>query len=234
MHCLHERPCACEQEVLPPLGCPVVLCHNDVNEGNFLRRAADGKLVLLVPFCGWRKWRVRAREQRAGGRGASSRTGPVSGPALGARTPRVCCPQCLQDYDYAGWNYAAYDIANLFCEAAIDNNTGDFPGFAIDHRHYPSRPQQKRWLRHYLATRQTYPSPKTAETVAAVSDGDVEKWMAWAEKFALSSHLYWTLWALGYSAPEGIEWGYLEYGISRLWAFRALKGRLEQGGAWGR
>lgn len=46
------------------------------------------------------------------------------------------------DFEYAGPNYLAYDIANHFCEfAGIDN---------VDYNLYPRESVQREWLAYYL------------------------------------------------------------------------------------
>lgn len=48
----------------------------------------------------------------------------------------------LIDFEYAGPNYLAYDIANHFCEfAGIEN---------VDYSKYPNESLQKVWLTNYL------------------------------------------------------------------------------------
>ena len=56
----------------------------------------------------------------------------------------------LIDYDYAGYNFAAYDLANMINETSIDYSKPTYPGFEIMKlysfeevgeiiKHYPAR-----------------------------------------------------------------------------------------------
>lgn len=45
------------------------------------------------------------------------------------------------DFEYAGYNYRSFDIANHFCE---------FSGFNVDTSKYPTKEMQTRFIRTYL------------------------------------------------------------------------------------
>jgi thiamine kinase-like enzyme len=149
----------------------------------------------------------------------------------------------LIDFEYGGSNYAAYDLANLFCEASIDNNVPGFPGFVVDQTVYPSKERRCDFIRTYLdAVRPGGPRRGREETKKGGGEGagggeggevgeggegggagrgvdggrlldgiegftavegeptkaDIDRWDNMVEQFVLASHLYWTLWALGY------------------------------------
>ncbi|KAJ1508028.1 Ethanolamine kinase [Coelomomyces lativittatus] len=71
------------------------------------------------------------------------------------------------DYEYGGVGYAAFDIANHFCEWA---------GFDCDWRKLPTPTQQRDFLRIYL------------------DSNDVEAMYLEIQPYFLASHLFWCLW----------------------------------------
>eukprot|EP00026_Physarum_polycephalum_P007428 Phypoly_transcript_07488.p1 GENE.Phypoly_transcript_07488~~Phypoly_transcript_07488.p1 ORF type:complete len:413 (+),score=76.56 Phypoly_transcript_07488:369-1607(+) len=83
------------------------------------------------------------------------------------------------DYEYSGWNYAAYDLGNHFCEYA---GVGD-----IDFSRYPNEETRKAFLRRYLLSL----TPKENVTEKQLQDFVEE-----VEHYAQVSHLVWHLWAL--------------------------------------
>ena len=61
---------------------------------------------------------------------------------------------------------AAYDIANHFCEMAIENDVSRFPGFILHPDRYPDADEQDVFLRAYLEA-------QCAEGAVAPTDADV-------------------------------------------------------------
>ncbi|KNE69998.1 hypothetical protein AMAG_14836 [Allomyces macrogynus ATCC 38327] len=102
------------------------------------------------------------------------------------------------DYEYGGVGFAAFDIANHFCEWA---------GFDCEYWRYPDVTTQKAWLREYLAQEQKVPP----------SDADVDAWQSTVAAYTLAAHLYWTLWALVQASVSDIEFDYAGYAQLR-WA----------------
>lgn len=117
----------------------------------------------------------------------------------------------LVDFEYSGLNYAAFELANLFCDAmTVDPDAEGFPTFVIDQRCYPDEARRRRFVRRYLAAQPG-------------SSGDETRLLSSLVYFTLAAHLYWALWALTVE-HDGDGWkGYLEYGMSRLWQYDALK-----------
>ncbi|XP_015594955.1 ethanolamine kinase 1 [Cephus cinctus] len=103
------------------------------------------------------------------------------------------------DYEYAAYNYKAYDIANHFIEfAGIEN-----PDFSL----YPEETLQRVWIRIYI---QTYNKSSN------VSEDDVTKLYISVNKFALLSHFFWGCWSLIQSQHSNIEFDFLEYAAMRF------------------
>ncbi|KAF3859490.1 hypothetical protein F7725_021889 [Dissostichus mawsoni] len=76
------------------------------------------------------------------------------------------------DYEYAGYNYQAYDIGNHFNEFAGLNE--------VDYSHYPQRAFQLEWLRSYL---EAFKENKGQGSV--VTDREVDTLYVQVNKFAL-------------------------------------------------
>nr|XP_011734565.1 ethanolamine kinase 2-like isoform X2 [Macaca nemestrina] len=95
------------------------------------------------------------------------------------------------DYEYAGYNYQAFDIGNHFNEFAGVNE--------VDYCLYPARETQLQWLRYYLQ----------AQKGMAVTPREVERLYVQVNKFALASHFFWALWALIQNQYSTIHFDFL-------------------------
>lgn len=97
------------------------------------------------------------------------------------------------DYEYADYNYQAFDIGNHFTEfAGVDT---------VDYTRYPSRDFQLRWLRVYL---QSYLQKSD------VSDTEVERLYVQVNQFALAAHFFWIIWSLIQAEHSTIDFDYVE------------------------
>ncbi|XP_060220302.1 ethanolamine kinase 2 isoform X2 [Meriones unguiculatus] len=102
------------------------------------------------------------------------------------------------DYEYAGYNYQAFDIGNHFNEFAGVNE--------VDYSRYPSREIQLQWLHYYLE----------AQKGTAATPREVERLYAQVNKFALASHFFWALWALIQNQYSTISFDFLRYAVIRF------------------
>lgn len=101
------------------------------------------------------------------------------------------------DYEYAAYNYQAFDIGNHFCEfAGLD---------ASDLSRYPSKEFQLQWLREYL---NVWRRDNDENPVTRV---DVERLYVHVNKFALASYLFWTVWALIQAEHSSISYDFVGY-----------------------
>ncbi|KAF5894010.1 ethanolamine kinase 1, partial [Clarias magur] len=100
------------------------------------------------------------------------------------------------DYEYAGYNYQAYDIGNHFNEFAGLNE--------VDYSLYPERSLQLQWLRAYLEAYKEYKDQGTE-----VSEAEVEVLYVQVNRFALASHFFWGLWALIQAQYSTIDFDFL-------------------------
>ncbi|KAK9156601.1 hypothetical protein Scep_003175 [Stephania cephalantha] len=91
------------------------------------------------------------------------------------------------DYEYAGHNPVAFDIANHFCEMAADYHT-DTPHI-LDFTKYPGDEP---------------------------SDFEVEELLQDIRKYTLTSHLLWGLWGIISAHVNKIDFDYMEYARQRF------------------
>lgn len=124
------------------------------------------------------------------------------------------------DFEYAGWNPRAADIANTFCEYCDMNNL-----CARYEEEHPSDEQQNEFFRAYMQ----HSDPDWAEQL---SRGD--HWETFLNtlrsevgRFSLHSHLGWCLWAMVKSKEEsGIDFDYLLYAHHRMEGYRFVKNKF--------
>ncbi|XP_015193921.1 ethanolamine kinase 1-like isoform X1 [Lepisosteus oculatus] len=102
------------------------------------------------------------------------------------------------DYEYAGYNYQAYDIGNHFNEFAGVHN--------VDYSLYPNQDLQSDWLATYLETYKDYNGMDST-----VSDEEVQKLYVQVCKFSLVSHFSWGLWALLQARYSTIDFDFLRF-----------------------
>lgn len=101
----------------------------------------------------------------------------------------------LIDYDYAGYNYIAYDIANLINETSFDYSLPTYPGFTI--------------IKTYSEEELEKISKQYPKYSAELKDQVV--------KFMCVSNLYWAVWSLQRNELNVSEiFGILEHGLKRL------------------
>ncbi|KAI9140438.1 kinase-like domain-containing protein [Paraphysoderma sedebokerense] len=107
----------------------------------------------------------------------------------------------LVDYEYAGYNYRGYDIANHFIEWTADYHCST-PHVLVPSR-YPSQTEQIRFLKAYLDSFEILQSLLTE-----------------VEMFTIVSHLMWGLWGLSREIDmlgrREIDFDYFGYGMQRL------------------
>lgn len=96
------------------------------------------------------------------------------------------------DYEYADYNFQAFDIGNHFAEfAGVDT---------VDYSRYPSKEFQMQWLQVYL---QSYLRRN-------VTSAEVERLYVQVNQFALAAHLFWTVWSLIQAEHSNIDFDYVE------------------------
>jgi thiamine kinase-like enzyme len=137
-----------------------------------------------------------------------------------------CASVRLIDFEYAGLNPRAADIANTFCEYCNMNNLD--PDYETQ---YPTDEQQDTFFRAYIATA----SPELAKKLNDLSGGGKSGEDGWAPFLAaarlvvgrhtLLSHIGWGIWAIAQASLSTIEFDYLKYARLRLKGYFYFKER---------
>ncbi|KAI1237978.1 hypothetical protein IHE44_0014076 [Lamprotornis superbus] len=122
-----------------------------------------------------------------------------------------------------------FDIGNHFCEWMYDYSYEKYPFFKASVLKYPSKKQQLHFLSSYLsAFHDGFENLSNEEKSNLEEEVLVE-----VNRFALASHFFWGLWSIIQAKISSIEFGYLEYALSRFDAYfdqkRKLKGVLQAG-----
>ncbi|XP_028306084.1 ethanolamine kinase 2 [Gouania willdenowi] len=115
------------------------------------------------------------------------------------------------DYEYANYNYQAFDIGNHFNEFAGVNE--------VNYSLYPSRELQRDWLTAYLQSYKHNTGRKVTVTKAEVTQLYVQ-----VCKFSLASHFLWGLWAILQSRYSSIDFDFQRYAAARLNYYFEKKG----------
>ncbi|XP_016998602.2 ethanolamine kinase [Drosophila takahashii] len=110
------------------------------------------------------------------------------------------------DYEYADYNFQAFDIGNHFAEmCGVDE---------VDYSRYPKREFQLQWLRVYL---EEYLQRSHIQTE------EVELLYVQVNQFALASHIFWTVWSLLQAEHSTIDFDYVGYAFLRYNEYLARK-----------
>ncbi|KAM4619243.1 ethanolamine kinase 1 [Polymixia lowei] len=107
------------------------------------------------------------------------------------------------DYEYADYNYQAFDIGNHFNEFAGVSD--------VDYSLYPSCELQRDWLTAYL---QSY-KLNTGRQVS-VTEAEVTQLYVQVCKFSLASNFFWGLWAILQARYSSIDFDFQRYATARL------------------
>uniref|UniRef100_A0A7S4AF06 Uncharacterized protein n=1 Tax=Pseudo-nitzschia australis TaxID=44445 RepID=A0A7S4AF06_9STRA len=153
----------------------------------------------------------------------------------------------LIDFEYAGWNPIAADIANTFCEyCEMSNLCADYD------KEYPTPAQQDVFFWNYLLhsdpirakkfssySRRTMQQMKTETQNPGVSsnrndDDDDKEWNLFSTtlqqevgRFSLLSHLGWAVWSiLKRQEQDGVDFDYMAYARHRMDGYAWAKKRF--------
>ncbi|XP_039584287.1 choline kinase alpha isoform X2 [Passer montanus] len=129
----------------------------------------------------------------------------------------------LIDFEYSSYNYRGFDIGNHFCEWMYDYSYEKYPFFKASFLKYPSKKQQLHFLSNYLsAFHDGFENLSDEEKCELEEEVLVE-----VNRFALASHFFWGLWSIIQAKISSIEFGYLEYALSRFDAYFDQKRKLK-------
>ncbi|XP_069753876.1 ethanolamine kinase 1-like isoform X7 [Narcine bancroftii] len=117
------------------------------------------------------------------------------------------------DYEYAGYNYQAYDIGSHFNE---------FAGLSeLDFSLCPTQEMQFEWLKSYLEVSKEFSSSEPE-----VTELEVQKLYVQVNKFSLASHIFWGLWGILQSRYSTIDFDFLRYARERLKQYFKMKDEM--------
>jgi len=145
-------------------------------------------------------------------------------------------PVHLIDFEYAGYNRRAVDLANTFCECCDMNNLR--PDYA---REYPETAARTRFLSDYLAVADPDRRWQPSRNGGPLHDGDDDPAYGDAflcaltedvERHTLVSHVAWAAWALCKCGDDknGVEdFDYVKYARIRMEGYEWASGRLRAG-----
>eukprot|EP00929_Paragymnodinium_shiwhaense_P028965 TRINITY_DN16704_c0_g1_i2.p1 TRINITY_DN16704_c0_g1~~TRINITY_DN16704_c0_g1_i2.p1 ORF type:complete len:493 (-),score=115.42 TRINITY_DN16704_c0_g1_i2:313-1791(-) len=124
----------------------------------------------------------------------------------------------LIDFEYAGYNYQAYDIANYFVEFTMDYTEKRWPYYSTNLSAYPSVDSQRLFISVYL-------SEYLETNVLPHDDEYVLPLLETVQKFNLVSHLLWGLWSVvrAPQAPTFDDFDFLHYAIFRFDTYKRMK-----------
>ncbi|KAJ2317475.1 hypothetical protein IWW51_005353 [Coemansia sp. RSA 2702] len=139
------------------------------------------------------------------------------------------------DFEYAGYNYRGFDIANHFCEWMADYHREADPHL-LDEAAYPTDDERAVFLRTYIKSGAFLKANIPADAGVVESDAHayelravnlseerIRAEVAAMERevtpFVPASHLHWGLWGLLQSASSDIDFDYVAYASQRLTLF---------------
>ncbi|XP_059705160.1 choline kinase alpha isoform X2 [Haemorhous mexicanus] len=129
----------------------------------------------------------------------------------------------LIDFEYSSYNYRGFDIGNHFCEWMYDYSYEKYPFFKASVPKYPSKKQQLHFLSSYLSAFHDGFENLSDEEKSELE----EEVLVEVNRFALASHFFWGLWSIIQAKISSIEFGYLEYALSRFDAYFDQKRKLQ-------
>mmetsp|Transcript_6058 Transcript_6058/g.16967 ORF Transcript_6058/g.16967 Transcript_6058/m.16967 type:complete len:517 (+) Transcript_6058:59-1609(+) len=131
----------------------------------------------------------------------------------------------LIDFEYSGLNPRGADIANTFCEHCNMNNLE--PNYG---EQYPTDKQQDTFLRAYIAKASPELAKKLDQQLGNGEEDGWEPFLATARvqvgRYALLSHIGWSIWAVAQANLSTIEFDYLKYARLRLEGYFHFKDRF--------
>uniref|UniRef100_A0A8C0IUH7 Ethanolamine kinase n=1 Tax=Chelonoidis abingdonii TaxID=106734 RepID=A0A8C0IUH7_CHEAB len=129
----------------------------------------------------------------------------------------------LIDFEYSSYNYRGFDIANHFCEWMYDYTYEKYPFFKANFLKYPTRMQQLYFISSYLTAFQNGFENLSNEDKSKTEEDILME----VNRFALASHFLWGLWSIIQAKISSIEFGYMDYALSRFDAYFDQKRKLK-------
>lgn len=104
------------------------------------------------------------------------------------------------DFEYAGYNPRAFDIANHFCEWMYDYHSEEPAKMHINQ--YPTKEQRSLFLSSYD------------------SNQNLDSFLIEVDHWKMACLLFWGLWGLVQASQSEIDFDYFYYSMQRIAAFR--------------
>eukprot|EP00920_Eleutheroschizon_duboscqi_P023531 GHVT01058647.1.p1 GENE.GHVT01058647.1~~GHVT01058647.1.p1 ORF type:complete len:325 (+),score=66.82 GHVT01058647.1:358-1332(+) len=130
----------------------------------------------------------------------------------------------LIDFEYADYNWAAYDLATLFTELMIDLHAPQCD-FLIRPDLYPSEARRRQVIKSYLSSSSASSSSSSLPSSSSLAHVDldspeVSEFLLEVERLTLACHLLWGFWGVlrhvtTSSASSSSTFDYLSYAIAR-------------------
>jgi len=132
-------------------------------------------------------------------------------------------PVVFIDYEFASYNFRAFDIANHFNEWMYDYGRKDFPYYHRNTDKYPTRREQERWVRMYIKTYLEQQQLQQENNGGSPQQDGVNEQhfqeshiLKEVAVFSLASHLLWTLWSLKQGQNSNIPFAYYSFASDKL------------------
>ncbi|KFQ06228.1 Choline kinase alpha, partial [Leptosomus discolor] len=133
----------------------------------------------------------------------------------------------LIDFEYSSFGlylfFRGFDIGNHFCEWMYDYTYEKYPFFKASVLKYPSKKQQLHFISSYLSAFHDGFENLSNEDKSKLE----EEVLIEVNRFALASHFFWGLWSIIQAKISSIEFGYLEYALSRFDVYFDQKRKLK-------
>eukprot|EP01125_Pyxidicula_operculata_P016229 TRINITY_DN555_c0_g1_i1.p1 TRINITY_DN555_c0_g1~~TRINITY_DN555_c0_g1_i1.p1 ORF type:complete len:376 (+),score=56.38 TRINITY_DN555_c0_g1_i1:41-1168(+) len=125
------------------------------------------------------------------------------------------------DFEYANYNFRAYDFADHFAEWVVDYTVPSYPKFKVDPAKYPTDKHLNEFFISYL---RAYNSG--TKGTSEYTDDELRQLNVEYEHFLLMPHFLWSLWGVIQASFSEIDFGYLEFSIARFNEYFDLKKKL--------
>eukprot|EP00123_Amoebidium_parasiticum_P020391 comp4910_c0_seq1/m.1010 comp4910_c0_seq1/g.1010 ORF comp4910_c0_seq1/g.1010 comp4910_c0_seq1/m.1010 type:complete len:451 (-) comp4910_c0_seq1:741-2093(-) len=130
----------------------------------------------------------------------------------------------LIDFEYANYNFVAYDIANHFCEWIFDyQSVADWPFYSLTPSLFPDIHRQAQFLSVYIRERRRLLNMSPQNDITSQR---VQEYLIDINRLCLASHLLWTAWSIIQAECSTIDFPYLEYGLRRFQEYLRRKAAL--------
>jgi choline/ethanolamine kinase len=128
----------------------------------------------------------------------------------------------LIDFEYAGMEHQAFDIAGYFIECSIDYLVDKPPFYKVSLADFPTEWEQRLFCSIYLS--------EYLETTVQTDDLSVDVLLERVRRFTLMSHLLWSMWSVirAGQAPTFGGFDYLQYSQSRWFMYKWAKREMLQ------